>query len=79
MDRAGGWLSLADPDVEDGSFHGGVVPGLRHHGFDRDALQAELSSASSTDTSACAAHTMSKTVAGGRVGQYPLVLITARA
>ncbi len=41
--RPGGWLGIADLDQEDGSFHG---PGFTGHmGFDRDALQAQLTEA----------------------------------
>jgi SAM-dependent methyltransferase len=79
MLKPGGWLALADLDAEDGSFHGADVPGVMHHGFDRDALQAELRSAGFVDTSARTAHTMSKTAADGQVRDYPVFLITARA
>jgi len=43
----GGWVALADLDAEDGSFHG---PGAEvHRGFDREALQAQLSQAGFCD------------------------------
>ena len=75
----GGWLALADLDTEDGSFHGGDVPGVMHQGFDRAALQADLRAAGFADTSARTAHTVAKTAADGRVNHYPVFLITARA
>lgn len=79
MLKPGGWLALVDLDSEDGSFHGRDVPGVMHHGFDRDALQAELRAAGFVETSARTAHTVSKTAADGRVSHYPVFLITARA
>lgn len=39
----GGWLCIADLDLEDGSFHGIEVD--VHHGFDRTALQGKVSAA----------------------------------
>ncbi len=79
MLKPGGWLALIDLDAEDGSFHGGDVPGVMHRGFDREALQAELRAAGFVETNACTAHTIGKTAADGRVSQYPVFLITARA
>ena len=79
MLKPGGWLALADLDTEDGSFHGGGAPGVMHHGFDREGLQAELRVAGFVDTHSGTAHTMSKTAADGRVREYPIFLITARA
>lgn len=79
MLKPGGWLALADLDAEDGSFHGGDVPGVMHKGFDRAALQADLRAAGFTETHARTAHTVAKTAADGRVNHYPVFLITARA
>jgi ubiquinone/menaquinone biosynthesis C-methylase UbiE len=39
----GGWLCIADLDVEDGSFHGAGVD--VHHGFERGALRTALAAA----------------------------------
>jgi ubiquinone/menaquinone biosynthesis C-methylase UbiE len=40
----GGWLSIADLDCEDGSFHDEAETGV-HHGFDRAALEREAQAA----------------------------------
>ena len=37
--RPGGWMALADLDAEDGSFHGADAEGIRHHGFERQAIE----------------------------------------
>ncbi len=79
MLNPGGWLALVDLDAEDGSFHDGDVAGVMHRGFDREALQAALRNAGFVDTKACTAHTISKAAPDGRVSQYPVFLITARA
>lgn len=45
----GGRIALADLDREDGSFHPADVEGVFHHGFDRDALAAELTRSGFSD------------------------------
>lgn len=79
MLKPDGWLALADLDAEDGSFHGGDVAGVMHHGFDRDALQAELRAAGFVKISARTAHTVSKKAADGKPSHYPVFLITTQA
>ena len=39
----GGWVALADPEAEDGSFHGPEAE--VHRGFDREAFRAQLTQA----------------------------------
>lgn len=79
MLKPDGWLALADLDAENGSFHRPDVPGVMHHGFERDALQAELRGAGYRAVHARTAHTVSKTAADGREHRYPVFLITARS
>ncbi|MGA7298369.1 MAG: class I SAM-dependent methyltransferase [Rhodanobacteraceae bacterium] len=79
MLKPGGWLALADLDAEDGSFHGDDVAGVMHQGFERNALQDELSAAGFVEIGARTAHTMRKTTDDGSERQYPVFLITARA
>lgn len=45
----GGRIALADLDREDGTFHPADAEGVFHHGFDRDALSAELARSGFTD------------------------------
>jgi 2-polyprenyl-3-methyl-5-hydroxy-6-metoxy-1,4-benzoquinol methylase len=72
---AGGVVSLADLDAEDGSFHGPEVD--VHHGFDRTALARRLEAAgfrgAEFDT---VFHVARDTPVGTR--SYPVFLVTAR-
>ncbi|MGS1012978.1 class I SAM-dependent methyltransferase [Rhodanobacter sp. UC4450_H17] len=79
MLKPGGWLALADLDAEDGTFHEGGVSGVMHHGFDRDAFQAELEAAGFLQARACTACVVSRPAAEGRHSDYPVFLVTARA
>ena len=78
MLKPDGWLALADLDAEAGSFHRPDVPGVMHHGFEREALQAELRNAGFRAVRARTAHTVTRTAADGIERQYPVFLITAR-
>ena len=72
--RPGGWLAIADLDLEDGSFHGAGFTG--HNGFDRAALRAQLVDAgfAAVDFSTC--YVIRKTT-GRDVREYPLFLAVA--
>ena len=74
---AGGWVALADLDVEDGSFHGPEVPGVAHHGFDRAELERWLREAGFSAVTFRTAHTVEKDRDGG-THRYPVFLVTAR-
>ncbi len=69
----GGRLALADLDAEDGSFHPETIEGVFHHGFDREALRAELRAAGFEEVRFVTAHTIEK-----EDGTYPVFLVTAR-
>lgn len=64
---AGGHLCVVDLDEEDGSFHGDDFDG--HHGFDREALGAQLADAGFTDVTFRDCHQIERD--GGR---YPIFL-----
>ncbi|MFZ5830310.1 MAG: class I SAM-dependent DNA methyltransferase [Planctomycetota bacterium] len=75
----GGGLALADLDSEPGVFHAPeVAPSVRHHGFDRAALKAQLTSAGFTELHDETAHVVRKPLPDGPIGEFPVFLITGR-
>lgn len=71
--RPGGRVALADLDTEDGTFHPPGIEGVFHHGFDRDALRAELDAAGFVDV-----HVDTATVVHRDGRDFPVFLATAR-
>lgn len=71
----GGWLGIADLDLEDGSFHGIEVD--VHHGFDRQALAAQTRAAGFGEV---AFRTVFEIVKDQPQGQraYPVFLMVAQ-
>lgn len=69
----GGWIALADLEIEDGSFHDNQI-GVFHHGFSRDQLTGMLRLAGFSNIVITAATEVCK---GERV--YPVFLVTAQA
>lgn len=78
MLRPGGYIALADLDAEDGSFHGGDVPGVRHHGFDRARFGRWLEGAGFEAPHAVTAHRLTKETEDGSEREFTVFLITAR-
>lgn len=76
--RPGGWISLADLDSEDGSFHPDPT-GVFHKGFDRGEICKWLGSAGFVDVSIQDAYQMRRQSDGGQSREYPLFLATGRA
>jgi cyclopropane fatty-acyl-phospholipid synthase-like methyltransferase len=68
----GGFIALADLDVEDGSFHS-EDSGVFHQGIDREALAAWASAAGFTDIRIATASVITKPQR-----DYPVFLLTAR-
>jgi 2-polyprenyl-3-methyl-5-hydroxy-6-metoxy-1,4-benzoquinol methylase len=71
--RPGGYIALADLEVEDGSFHGDSV-GVFHQGFDREEFSTLLQQAGFTDIGIS---TITEIAKGER--DYPVFLATAIA
>ncbi|MDF1563738.1 MAG: class I SAM-dependent methyltransferase [Deltaproteobacteria bacterium] len=69
----GGFVALADLDLEDGTFHPADVEGVFHQGFDRAALGATLEASGFVDVDFATAHTVEK-----EGGSYPVFLVLAR-
>ncbi|MDD5678004.1 MAG: class I SAM-dependent methyltransferase [Kiritimatiellae bacterium] len=76
--RPGGWIALADLDLEDGTFHSDST-GVFHHGFDRDEICRWLQAAGFMNTTARKAHLIVRPAADGPPRQYPVFLVTGRA
>lgn len=74
--RPGGFLAIADLDLEDGSFHGPEVADV-HFGFDRDVLAGWLGDADFEPPSFETVHTMVRERDGER-REYPVFLCVAR-
>jgi ubiquinone/menaquinone biosynthesis C-methylase UbiE len=73
----GGWLAVADLDVEDGSFHG-ESQDVFHHGFDREQIAGWLGEAGFSDARVGDAHTMTKPDSAGQARAYGVFLATAQ-
>ncbi len=72
----GGWLAIADLDLEDGDFHGDV-PGVAHTGFDRRELGKILEEKGVHVIKTVTAHTINKEC-GGVEKAFPVFLMAAR-
>ncbi|WP_018404640.1 class I SAM-dependent DNA methyltransferase [Marinobacter gelidimuriae] len=75
--RPGGYLTIADLDREDGSFHGDT-PDVRHHGFERDHLKALMATAGFEDVRAVTAHTIRRSRDDGTEARYPVFVACGR-
>jgi ubiquinone/menaquinone biosynthesis C-methylase UbiE len=71
--RPGGWLAVADLDVEDGSFHG-QADDVFHHGFERSEIAGWLESAGLCEVRISTAHTITKPSASNRMRSYEVFL-----
>jgi ubiquinone/menaquinone biosynthesis C-methylase UbiE len=63
--RPGGYLCIADLDLDDGQFHGGNNDGVFHDGFDRAVMRQMFASAGFVDVGDRTAATVVKPVPGG--------------
>jgi len=75
--EVGGRVALADLDIEDGGFHGGV-PGIAHHGFDREVFAGWLRAAGFDEIQFSTAFTLRKARDDGGNADYPIFLAVAR-
>lgn len=73
----GGWVALADLDAEDGSFHDPDVPGVAHHGFNREHIEQWLRAAGFTAIGIRTAHVIEREREGTQ-RRYPIFLATAQ-
>jgi len=75
--RPGGWVAVADLDLEEGRFHDDHT-GVFHHGFDRSVLQQALSGAGYGEVQATTAARIVKESAAGGSREFTVFLITGR-
>lgn len=68
----GGFLALADLDMEDGTFHSADITGVFHYGFSRKELKKQLERAGFENIVFQTAHTVEK-----QEKRYPIFLVTA--
>lgn len=73
----GGWLAVADLDVEGGTFHADPK-GIAHHGFARSDIERWLREAGFEDVGLRTVHVVRRVGADGRERDYPVFLATAR-
>ncbi len=73
----GGWLVIADLELEDGTFHEGDQ-GPVHPGFDPQDLGKGLTGLGFTVCRTRTVHTLKRDRAGIKDKEYPLFLLTAR-
>jgi ubiquinone/menaquinone biosynthesis C-methylase UbiE len=71
--KPGGWLAVADLDLEDGSFHG-QADDVFHHGFDRAQVANWLGDAGLENVRVEDAHSMTKPDATGQLRSYGIFL-----
>lgn len=76
--REGGWIALADLDVEDGTFHADPT-GIYHHGFERSTVCRWLEEAGFAHSTAREAYRINRPGSDGALRTYPVFLVTARA
>lgn len=75
----GGTLCIADLDTEPGSFHAPQVANrVHHHGFDREALKRQLSTAGFAQPRDTTVVTFRKLVSDGREQEFSVFLIWAK-
>lgn len=75
--RDNGWISLADLDAEDGSFHADKT-GVFHNGFDRATLCCWMNEAGFADAVFHDAYRITRLGSDGTPHTYPVFLVTAR-
>ena len=75
--KPSGWIAVADLDTEDGRFHSDPA-GVHHHGFDRNALCAILTSEGFARVQTRDAHQVSKPAADGVLRAFSVFLATAQ-
>ncbi len=79
MLHPGGFLAIADLDVEPGLFHSPeAVESVHHHGFDRGRLKERLLCAGFTDAKDTTAHVIRKPGANGGIREFPVFLIVGQ-
>lgn len=71
--RPGGYVALADLDLEDGTFHKPEITDVHHAGFERGALKARLAQAGFVDLADTTAFEHRR-----HDRDYPVFLITGR-
>lgn len=73
----GGWIAVADLELENGTFHGNAA-GIMHHGFDPREVVRWLESAGLEAIATRRIHIVGKTGADGHEHEYPVFLATAK-
>ena len=71
--KPGGYIALADLDVEDGTFHAGNS-GVQHFGLDRDWMKNELAQAGFTECGNTTAHVAERETVNG-MKSFPVFLV----
>jgi ubiquinone/menaquinone biosynthesis C-methylase UbiE len=71
--KPGGWIAIADLDVEDGSFHG-PLPDVFHQGFERSQISEWLAKAGFGRVEVTDAHRLDKPDASGKLRNYSIFL-----
>jgi cyclopropane fatty-acyl-phospholipid synthase-like methyltransferase len=74
--KPGGWLGIADLDVEDGTFHSNTADTV-HHGISRNHLKGIFAQSKLGNVQESTPFVIKK-VSNGREREYPLFLLTGR-
>ena len=75
----GGFVAIADLDMEPGLFHGpDFAQSVYHHGFDRRAFMDRLYRVGLVDVKDVTAHVVRKPIANGEIREFPVFLIVSR-
>ncbi len=77
MLRPGGYLAIADLDLDDGEFHADQT-GIRHDGFDRQEIVRLFAEAGLGQVTATTANTLTKEVKGKGPREFTVFLVTGR-
>ncbi len=77
MLNPGGYLAIADLDLDDGEFHGDQA-GVMHDGFDRQEIARLFTQAGLEQVTAVTANTITKEVASKGPREFTVFLVTGR-
>ena len=77
MLRTGGYIAVADLDLDDGEFHADST-GVKHDGLDRDEMKRIFAASGLDEVTVDTAHTMAREVPGKGQREFSIFLIAGK-
>lgn len=75
--KPGGFVAIADLEVEDGTFHTGGNEGVFYFGFEREDIKSKLENNGFTQVTFDPASVIRKEIANGEQREFPVFLLVA--